>query len=120
MTDPDHLLTVAPRQIPSGPYVLEVTGELDHHTAHLLTRAVEDAPFDSRGVILDLSGLTYCDSTGITVLITAYQRSQTTGSPLSLAGVHPDQMRVFQVVGLDQVFTFHPSTEAAVSSLQNG
>ncbi|MGV4892057.1 STAS domain-containing protein [Streptomyces viridosporus] len=118
MTDPDRLLTITPRQIPSGPYVLEVSGELDHHTAHSLTEAVDEAPFDDHGVILDLSGLTYCDSTGITVLITAYRRSQATGSPLSLAGVSPDQMRVFQVVGLDQVFTFHPSTEEAISSLR--
>ncbi|CAM5399566.1 Anti-sigma factor antagonist OS=Streptomyces tendae OX=1932 GN=F3L20_20070 PE=3 SV=1 [Streptomyces tendae] len=117
MTDSDHLLTVTPHQTPGGPYVLEVSGELDHHTAHYLDRAVKDAPFDESGVVLDLAGLTYCDSTGITVLLTAYQRSQATAAPLSLAGVGPDQMRIFQVVGLDQVFTFHDSAEAAISSL---
>ncbi|GAA4811888.1 STAS domain-containing protein [Streptomyces ziwulingensis] len=119
MTDPERLLTVTPRQAPEGPFVLEVSGELDHHSARLLTEAVEEAPFDSRGVVVDLSGLTYCDSTGITVLITAYQRSRTTGSPLSLAGVNADQMRVFAIVGLDQVFTFHPSAEEAISSLHH-
>ncbi|MEU3147178.1 MULTISPECIES: STAS domain-containing protein [unclassified Streptomyces] len=118
MTEPEHLLTVTPRQAPAGPFVLEVTGELDHHSARLLSQAVKEAPFDSHGVILDLSGLTYCDSTGITVLLTAHQRSQTAGSPLSLAGVNPDQMRVFQVVGLDQVFTFHATTQEAVSALR--
>nr|WP_205615148.1 STAS domain-containing protein [Streptomyces harenosi] len=110
-------MTVDPRQDPSGPCVIEVAGELDHHTAHLLTEAVDAAPFDSAAVIIDLSGMTYCDSTGITVLITAYRRAQAAGSALSLAGVSPDQMRVFSVVGLDQVFTFHPTVEAAVSSL---
>jgi anti-sigma B factor antagonist len=113
----EHLLTVTPHQMPAGPLVLRVTGELDHHSAPLLSRAVDDAAFDDTGVVLDLSGLTYCDSTGITVLIGAYQRSQRTGAPLILAGVNPDQMRVFTVVGLDQVFTFHPSTEAAVAAL---
>lgn len=118
MTAPERLLTVTPRHTASGPFVIEVAGELDHHTARVLTSAVEEAPFDRDGVVLDLSGLTYCDSTGITVLITAYHRAQAAGTPLSLAGVRPDQMRVFSVVGLDQVFTFHPSVDAAVSSLQ--
>ncbi|KOT42578.1 anti-sigma factor antagonist [Streptomyces caelestis] len=118
MIENEYLLAVTPHQTPSGPLVLEVRGELDHHTAHLLSRAVDDAAFDDSGVVIDLTGLTYCDSTGITVLISAYQKSQATGAPLSLAGVNPDQMRVFSVVGLDQVFTFHPSTEAAVASLR--
>ncbi|MGV9289113.1 STAS domain-containing protein [Streptomyces sp. NPDC003719] len=118
MIESEHLLTVTPRRTSSGPFVLEVAGELDHHTSHRLSQAVAEAEFDDNGVIIDLSGLSYCDSTGITVLIGAYQRSQATGSPLSLAGVNPDQMRVFSVVGLDQVFTFHPSTEAAVAALR--
>jgi anti-sigma B factor antagonist len=112
VTDSDQILTVTPRVTPSGPYVLDVVGELDHHTAHFLSEAVNEAPFDDHGVILDLSGLTYCDSTGITVLITAHQKSQAAGSPLVLAGVNPDQMRVLQVVGLDQVFTFRPGGAA--------
>ncbi|MFD5305687.1 STAS domain-containing protein [Streptomyces rochei] len=117
MNDPEHLLTVTPHATPSGPFVLKVSGEMDHHTSQLLSEAIKDAPFGDEGVVIDLSGLTYCDSTGITVLIGAYQRAQATGSPLSLAGVRPDQMRVFSVVGLDQVFTFHPDTEAAIASL---
>lgn len=117
MTDPVDMLTVTSRHLPSGPFVLEVTGELDHHTAKLLTRAVEEAPFGEQGVVIDLSGMTYCDSTGITVLITAYHRAEAAGSPLRLAGVSADQMRVFQVVGLDQVFTFHGTAGEAASSL---
>ncbi|MYR62018.1 anti-sigma factor antagonist [Streptomyces sp. SID625] len=118
MIDSEPLLAVTPHQTSEGPLVLEVAGELDHHTAHLLSRAVEDVRFDEGGLIIDLSGLTYCDSTGITVLISAYQRSQATGAPLALAGVNPDQMRVFTIVGLDSVFTFHPGTEAAIAAMR--
>ncbi|MEU4654042.1 STAS domain-containing protein [Streptomyces sp. NPDC023723] len=118
MTEPEQLLTVTQRRTPEGPFVLEVKGELDHHSAPLLTEAVAAAPFDEQGVVVDLAGLTYCDSTGITVLVTAYQRSLATGSPLGLAAVGPEHMRVFGIIGLDQIFTFHPSTEAAVSALR--
>ncbi|CAL9637812.1 STAS domain-containing protein [Streptomyces sp. enrichment culture] len=120
MTDPDAFLTVTPRQDSSGPHVLAVAGELDHHSAPVLTGAVAEAQSDDRGLILDLAGMTYCDSTGITVLITAYQRSQATGTPFVLAGANADLQRLFQVVGLDQVFTFHPDVETALSSLRQG
>ncbi|GGW99122.1 anti-sigma factor antagonist [Streptomyces malachitofuscus] len=120
MTDSDQICSVRPRRIPSGPHVVEVVGELDHHTARFLSEAVNDAPFDDHGLVLGLSRLTYCDSTGITALITAYQRAQAAGSPFCLAGVRPDQMRVLRMVGLDEVFTFHPSVDAAVSAFRRG
>ncbi|MFE1260768.1 STAS domain-containing protein [Streptomyces albogriseolus] len=114
MSVPDETFTVTPRQSASGPYVLEVAGELDHHTAPLLTEAVNEAPFGPYGVVLDLSGLTFCDSSGITVFVTAHRRSRDKGSQLSLAGVAPAQMRVLRMVGLDEVFTIHSGVEDAL------
>ncbi|WP_221349591.1 STAS domain-containing protein [Streptomyces beigongshangae] len=118
MTEPAHL-TVTPSHATEGVFLLSVTGELDYHTSSLLTDAVNEAPFADENVIIDLSGLTYCDSTGITVLITAYNRSRATESQLSLTGVNPDQMRVFELIGLDQVFTFHSTPEEAVSAMRS-
>ncbi|CAL9338357.1 STAS domain-containing protein [Streptomyces werraensis] len=114
MSVPDETFTVTPRPSAMGPYVLEVAGELDHHTAPLLTEAVNEAPFGPYGVVLDLSGLTFCDSSGITVFVTAHRRSREKGSQLSLAGVAPAQMRVLRMVGLDEVFTFHAGVEEAL------
>ncbi|CAL9641311.1 STAS domain-containing protein [Streptomyces althioticus] len=113
MSVPDETFTVTHRPHAEGPYVLEVAGELDHHTAPLLTEAVNEAPFGPYGVVLDLSGLTFCDSSGITVFVTAHRRSREKGSQLSLAGVAPAQMRVLRMVGLDEVFTFHAGVEDA-------
>lgn len=115
----DRTLTVDAQTHPSGVTVLTVSGELDHHTAPSLTQALEDTPF-ARGsrTVLDLSGLLYCDSTGITVLITAYHRAQATDSRLYLAGVNQDLMRVFRIVGLDQVLSFEPSVESAIEALR--
>ncbi len=70
-------------------------------------------------MVLDLSGLTFCDSTGITVFVTAHRRSQAAGSSLGLAGVSPAQMRVLQMVGLDEVFTFHADVDEAVRAARS-
>ncbi|MFC4908310.1 STAS domain-containing protein [Actinomadura gamaensis] len=115
----DRTLTAVTGPHPSGAVVLAVRGELDHHTAPELTRIVQEMSFDARTpVIIDLTDLSYCDSTGITVLVTAYKRAQASQARLTLAGLNPDLTRVFTIVGLDQVFTFSPTVEAAVESLR--
>ncbi|MGI5170634.1 STAS domain-containing protein [Spirillospora sp. CA-253888] len=114
----NRTLTVVSRAHPSGAAVVAVSGELDHHTAPELTRAIEKAPFAARTpVIIDLTDLAYCDSTGITVLVTAYKRAQQTGAHLVLAGLNADLTRVFHIVGLDQIFNFQPTVDDAIEAL---
>ncbi|WP_410535183.1 STAS domain-containing protein [Streptomyces sp. KL2] len=115
---PDRDLTVTLRPHPAGPFLLEVSGELDHHTADRMREALNELPRDrGTAVVIDLSGLVYCDSSGITVLITAYHLTQSLGGSLALAGLDDDIMRVFGIVGLDQIFAFHDSVEEAVAAL---
>ncbi|MFF3217018.1 STAS domain-containing protein [Streptomyces sp. NPDC002886] len=112
-------LTTSRRSHPRGATVLGVVGELDHHTAPELTGVIEETPFSAGvPVLIDLSELAYCDSTGITVLIGAYHRAEKARAPLSLVGLNADLMHVFRIIGLNQLFTFHPTIEAAVEALQ--
>ncbi|CAM5676893.1 anti-sigma factor antagonist [Streptomyces avidinii] len=117
MTHPT--LTTSRHTHARGATVLAVVGELDHHTAPQLTRVIEETPF-SAGVplLIDLSELAYCDSTGITVLIGAYHRAEKASAPLSLVGLNPDLLHVFRIIGLNQLFTFHPTVDDAVNALQ--
>lgn len=118
MTEPT--LTVVQQIHEAGPVLLQVTGELDHHTAPQLTQALESVPLDPGTLlVIDLSGVAYCDSTGITVLVTAYHRTQAAGCSLSLTGLSHDLTRVFQTVGLDQVFTFHPTVDDALAAVRH-
>jgi anti-anti-sigma factor len=72
--------------------VVALKGELDLHTQPLAEDAfaqvlTETAPHPP-GVIADLSELTFCDSTGLSALISARHRLAANGRPLVLAGVH--------------------------------
>ncbi|GAA2246293.1 anti-sigma factor antagonist [Streptomyces ruber] len=118
MTDIEGTLAITRQHHPAGPVVLSVAGELDHYTAPSLTQAVGEVPFGpDTDVVLDLSGMEYCDSTGLTVIITAYHRAESAGSSFAVAGLLPAMDRVFRVVGLDQVFTLFGSAEEAVEAL---
>ncbi|MFI1517818.1 STAS domain-containing protein [Kitasatospora cineracea] len=114
----DRTFTASRLRHPAGVDVLSAIGELDQHTAPQLTRAVEATPFGpDNPVVIDLSGLTYCDSTGITVLVVTHNRALSTGTPFVLAAPNSDLMRVFHIVGLDQLFTFRPTLDSALDLL---
>ncbi|GLW09110.1 anti-sigma factor antagonist [Microtetraspora sp. NBRC 13810] len=106
---------------PTGPTVLTVAGELDFHTTPRLRATVEEIRLEAGSeLVIDLSGLTYCDSTGIPVFVAAYHRAQAAGAALAFAGLNPDLTRVFGIVGLDQILSLHPTLEAAVAAVRSG
>ncbi|WP_067479048.1 STAS domain-containing protein [Actinomadura hibisca] len=114
----DRTLTAIPRPHPSSATVLAVSGELDHHTAPELTEAIRETSFSPETpVVIDLSDLSYCDSTGITVLVSAYKRAQQHDARLILVGLNPDLTRVFHIVGLNQIFTFRTTVDEAIDAL---
>ncbi|MDT9682421.1 STAS domain-containing protein [Streptomyces sp. TRM76323] len=118
MTEVERTLAITQQPGTSGSVLLRVEGELDHHTAGQLREAFASVPFGtSRGVVVDLSGLEYCDSTGLTVLITAYHRATSAGSTLSIVGLRPGLERVFRIAGIDQVISLYPTLDHALDRL---
>jgi anti-sigma B factor antagonist len=116
----DRTLTATRQPHPAGGTVVAVVGELDHHNAQELTQTFNETPFDPGApVVIDLTGLTYCDSTGITVLIGAHNRAKQAGARLILAGLNADLTRVFRIIGLDQLFSFQPTVEHAIDALRS-
>ncbi|MFI9243830.1 STAS domain-containing protein [Streptomyces sp. NPDC053086] len=118
MNETEGVLGISAHPSRSGPVVLRLAGELDHYTGPSLRQAVEDVlRSPGAGVVADLSGLEYCDSTGMTVIITAYHRALAAGSSFSVAGLSPAMVQLFRVAGLDQLFTLHSSVQEAVDAL---
>ena len=116
--DPDLAVTLHP--LPAGPCLMSVSGELDYHTAPRLRAGLDEVPLEKGGsLIIDLSGLTYCDSTGISILVDACHRAKAAGTVLALAGLNPDISRVFRVIGLDQVFVSYDTVAAAARALRS-
>lgn len=109
-------LTLQTHTTPRGA-VIELMGELDHRTAPEVRAALPGVDLrPGQQLVLDLGGLTFCDSSGITVLIAARNHALAAGAFIALTAV-PDRVgRIFRIVGLEQVFPTHPTaqdTEAA-------
>ncbi|MET9726762.1 STAS domain-containing protein [Streptomyces zaomyceticus] len=95
--------------------LLAPVGELDHHTAELLRSPLDDALEAGRSrLVVDCSGLEFCDSTGLNVLLGARLRADAAGGGVHLVGMRPPVARVFQITGADAVFTVHETLATAL------
>ena len=96
-----------------GAVVVRLAGELDLYNAHAvreeLLAAAERGP---ERLIVDLSGLTFIDSTGLGVLIEARTRLPNRRAFL-LAAPGLETRRALEISGLDRHFAVHETLDAA-------
>ena len=88
-------------------HAISVQGELDLANADELERElVRVEGTDALSIVLDLSGLTFIDSTGVRLLIGAHTRSRADSNRLTLLrGPHAVQ-RVFELTGVLDILPF--------------
>jgi anti-sigma B factor antagonist len=68
-------------------------------------------------LIVDLAQVPFIDSAGLATLVSTLKLVRRVGGSVLLAGVQPQARTVFSLTMLDQVFTIHPTVEAALASL---
>ncbi|MFF0000580.1 STAS domain-containing protein [Streptomyces avermitilis] len=106
-------LKITTRDASTGP-VLEIIGELDHTTATELPNLLTTLRLQpGQRLILDLAGMEFCDSSGISALIAARNLAHAAQADIALAAVPDHILRVLRIVGLDQIFPLHPDSDAA-------
>jgi anti-sigma B factor antagonist len=86
--------------------IMSVTGEIDLYTAPGLQKELMTAlGGDQVKLIVDMSGVDFCDSTGMNVLLAAHRYAREHGGELQLASPGSATRKVLQVTGLESVFT---------------
>jgi anti-sigma B factor antagonist len=94
--------------------VLVVRGEVDLSSApQLRQRLLGLATGGPRTVVVDLTGVSFIDSTGLGVLVSALKRLRAEGGDLRLAVDRPQIAKVLEITGLDTVFLVAPTVEEA-------
>jgi anti-anti-sigma factor len=104
-------LNVTRRDTAAGP-VLDVTGSLDYDHAATLRQEVGLLSLESGQCLsIDLSGLDFCDSSGISALLSARQHVLAAGADMVLVSVPANTLRIMTMVGLHRVFTIRPGAD---------
>lgn len=110
--------------IPSGGddriQVVALTGALDHSNADRLRENVGDtlAP-EHRELVLDLSGLEFCDSTGLRTLLDIREVLRERGGAVSLVHLNARLDRIFRITGLIKAFVVATDLAAALGAARD-
>ncbi|MFF8868090.1 STAS domain-containing protein [Streptomyces sp. NPDC015139] len=106
-------LQITTRDARTGP-VLEITGELDYITAPDLQELITTIQLrPGQRLVLDLGGMDFCDSSGLSALIAAHNHARAAEADIALTAVPAHTLRVLRIVGLDQIFSLHPESGTA-------
>ena len=85
--------------------VVRLGGEIDVYTAPFVREKLDEQINAGRAdLVVDLSDVTFLDSTGLGVLVGRLKIARTRGGSLRLVGTAERVLRVFAITGLDKVF----------------
>jgi anti-anti-sigma factor len=97
------------RRLP-GHTVIALRGELDIATTPALrTRILTILADTTTPVIIDLSAVSFCDASGLALLVGTQRRARLHGLAVTLAAPRPNVAKLLRVTGLDRAFVVRPT-----------
>ncbi|MFF5181403.1 STAS domain-containing protein [Micromonospora sp. NPDC000316] len=106
----DQLLTIDVTRLDGGHIRLRLSGELDFDTAPELVSAVAELPGDGhQQLTIDLTGVSLCDSSGLSALLVAHRA----GGSTRLIGVSAQVQRMLDRTGLTELLAVQSVADGA-------
>jgi anti-anti-sigma factor len=116
----DNVVGVDIEELDGGTVVVaRLTGELDMAVAQAVgTKIAEGVPSSARGVIVDMSGLDFMDSSGVSMLFALARRVGRHRQALHVVAPEGRPVaRVLEIVEFDRAAPVHRDVDAAVSAV---
>ncbi len=108
-------------QLGDDAYVISLAGEVDLYTApELKQQLLEVIGQGAKDVIVDFSDTSFIDSTTLGVLVGAVKRLRANDGQLTLVCSDRNITKIFEITGLDRVFTIHETRDQATAMLGGG
>jgi anti-sigma B factor antagonist len=98
-------------------YVVSAAGELDLHAAPQLAAELEALAADAAEVVVDLTGVTFMDSTALGVVVAAARSLADAGGRLTGICATGAVRRLLGLVGIDRTLRVYDSPERALEHL---
>ncbi len=90
--------------------IVHIGGEIDVYTAPVLRRRLDEPIMAGcRDLVVDLSGVTFLDSTGLGVLVGRLKMMRSHAGQMRVVGATDRVHKVFAITGLDRVLEMYPS-----------
>jgi len=95
--------------------VITVVGDIDRNSSELLRETIEQLVADYRPrIVIDAEGITFCDSTGLRILLSGARVTSEAGGWLRLAGISDTLSRLLQMTDLSAWFPVDPDVTTAL------
>ncbi|HET6529103.1 MAG TPA: STAS domain-containing protein [Actinoplanes sp.] len=108
-------LTVDSRDFADHGRLVTAVGEIDHDTAGRLRAVIDEALADGRvHVVLDVAGVTFCDSGGLNLFVDAHRRTAARNGWFRLAAVSGSVRAVVDATNLDRYLAIYSDVETAL------
>jgi len=105
----------------SDSFVVAAGGELDLFTSERLReKLAEVLELGGQRILVDLTGVSFMDSSGLAVLVGVAKALRASGGQMVLVADDPRVTRVIEITGLTQVFRVESSLPEAVQQLVGG
>ena len=103
-----------PSSSQSQPQVVALEGEIDlHESPQVMERINPLIASRLPKIHVDMSRVSYIDSSGLAAFIDAMQRIQAYGGEFALVAMRDSVHKIFEISRLDQVFKIYPGLDAA-------
>ena len=99
-----------------GYVLVRLSGEVDLSWSQDVRRAVLDALATGTPVGVELSAVSYIDSSGIAALVEGFQQARQNGGRFALVAVSDAVRAVLELARLDRVFVLVPSADALLAA----
>ena len=99
--------------------IVALMGELDHHSAEEVRVKIDDRidRDNIRKVILNFSGVTFMDSSGIGVVIGRYKKMQNRNGKLCVIEINRTVNKVFEISGMYKIIDVYRNIDEAVVNI---
>jgi len=102
---------------PESPHVIPLKGEIDLHVCPRIVRSLAGVTAKRpKHIVVDLSRVTFIDSSGLAVLIHAMQDVKEYGGTLTLSVITADVRAILEMARLDQVFLIDPRDDELLAA----
>lgn len=97
-----------------GALIVSFEGDVDLEQSPKAREVLLECVERGNKILVDLSGVSYIDSSGVASLVEAFQVAKKQGKGFALVSVNAAALRVLQLARLDKVFTIHESLADAL------
>lgn len=97
--------------------VVAVSGEVTFSNVAAVDREIAVALAEATNLVVDLTEVTFIDSSGLSTLLTASARAREHGGTVALVLAQDEPPSIFRFRGVDRLLALYPSREAALAGL---